>query len=631
MSRVKLEFLPNPGKEDEGLGHAGIETYRHAPYAGVVRETGQNSRDAAARLPVRIQYDVIEIDTSSVPDIDEFRHVIARCARQVRNAGKDKEVAFFDQAAKTVSHNKMTVLRISDFNTVGARGPSVSGTPFHSLVKSSGVSVKEQAHSGGSFGIGKNASFAVSDVQAVFYSTLYDDAGVERFLAQGKVVLISHEDLSGMPRRQTGYWGFLGFEPITAVSDAPVWARRTAVGTTVCVLGFRETREWQRRFAVTLVENFYPAIHRNEMEFLLDGGKFTVNRATLPALLEDADLRRVALEDNREHEFQVAAGAYRCLTSTDSTVKVVALPDIGEVEIRVLVAEGLPKKVFLTRNGMVIADSLEHFGEKFARFPLYRDFVALVTPVRPEGSAYIKRLEDPKHSSLSAEGLPDPKQRDRVKAVMKRLGQHIRETVKAEALATFEGEVPLDELRQYFASDESALDARAGKNDDPERLRYKIQERKPPKRGQGYSRGDDDAGGGWTADGVGPGPSGPLHPGTSEDLPPYGAQSSSGEKPLKQIQLGDVRNVALATAKTRSLYFTAPESGECEIAIFATGLNSSESLQVVSASSGALKDGRVVCQVSANERMRLDMEFSESYAGPIELVARMAAQSQAAK
>ena len=41
-----FQFPPNLADENEGLGDAGIETFRDAPYASVGRENGQNSNDA---------------------------------------------------------------------------------------------------------------------------------------------------------------------------------------------------------------------------------------------------------------------------------------------------------------------------------------------------------------------------------------------------------------------------------------------------------------------------------------------------------------------------------------------------------------------------------------------------------
>lgn len=100
------------------------------------------------------------------------------------------------------------MLEIADRSTTGLVGPpDEEETPFHSLVKASGVTAKDTVDSGGSFGIGKNASFAVSDLQTVFYATTYKNGESEAFAAQGKVKLVSHTDPDGKKQRATGYWG----------------------------------------------------------------------------------------------------------------------------------------------------------------------------------------------------------------------------------------------------------------------------------------------------------------------------------------------------------------------------------------------------------------------------------------
>ena len=55
---------------------------------------------------------------------------------------------------------------------------------------------------------------------------------------------------------------------------------------------------------------------------------------------------------------------------------------------------------------MMITDSLEFFGDKFARFQMHRDFVALVVPLDAEGRAFIKKLENPNMIAFPQNGWP---------------------------------------------------------------------------------------------------------------------------------------------------------------------------------------------------------------------------------
>jgi hypothetical protein len=218
---ISLQFLNNEANEDEGLGDAGIETYRDEPYAGTAREIGQNSRDAWTAPPVRVSFDVIDVTFDQIPDLDKLRTTVHACLKKAQEASDEKEIAFFEQAKHVLETGPLKVLKISDSNTTGLTGPDVSGTAFHSLVKSSGVSKKASNTSGGSFGIGKNAAFAISYLQTVFYSTRYAAGGDLRFLAQGKSVLVSHTDATGAPKGAVGYWGLPGYRPVSDVSNVP--------------------------------------------------------------------------------------------------------------------------------------------------------------------------------------------------------------------------------------------------------------------------------------------------------------------------------------------------------------------------------------------------------------------------
>lgn len=208
MSRIGLAFLPNNGGEAEGLSDAGIETFRESPFAAVARETGQNSRDARddAMKPVVLKFDVITLASDAFPSIEEYREAADLCLKKSEEASREKETGFFRNAASALKADELQILRIADFNTKGVRGPCEEGRPFHTLAKTDGMSVKEDVSSGGSFGIGKNATFALSDIQTVFVSTMYETGGQTHSLCMGKTQFISHADSAGNERRRKGYW-----------------------------------------------------------------------------------------------------------------------------------------------------------------------------------------------------------------------------------------------------------------------------------------------------------------------------------------------------------------------------------------------------------------------------------------
>jgi hypothetical protein len=553
---------------------------------------------------------------------------VIACLSKARAAGDEKEIGFFEQAARVLQSGPLKVLRISDSNTTGLIGPpEIPGTPFHSLVKGSGVSKKLDPASGGSFGIGKNAVYAISDLQTVFYSTFYSEVGGQQFLAQGKTILVSHQGRDGVPRRPTGYWGLPGFRPISDPSQAPAWLRRHDQGTSVYALGFRETQDWEHRIASALLKNFFHAIHTGEMEFAIDDNRIVLSRANVGSLFEDPEIIAAAEMSDQKQSYDFSRDLFRCLTSSDAKEHETTIRGLGRVSVRVLVADGLPKKVGIIRNGMMITDSLEFFGDKFARFQMHRDFVALVVPLDAGGRAFIKKLENPKHDSLSAEWLADETRRAAAKGIMKQLVKFIRDTIKSHSLAQFEDEVSADELEKYFAVEsQAATNPAQDGQDDLATVRYTIEPKKQRTEPRASSRGQGDTGGerrGRTY-GLGPGPS----PGEN---PRPRSRGTGGAGEARPIYLADTRNFVPSdnNPKTRTILFTPSEGGTATILLEASGLSENEPLKVVRASGATILAGQIVAPVIANQRIRMDVEFDEPYVGPVEIHASVEPEAEA--
>jgi hypothetical protein len=619
MADATLEFLKNDAGENEGLGDAGIETFTDDPYASCGREAGQNSRDAAATLPVRMTFDMLKVPTCEIPGQADLRSAVDSC---LDAATQEKDRDFFEQAEKILEDPNVKILRIADFNTRGLVGPSdQEGTPFHSLLKGAGVSSKESETSGGSFGIGKNASFAVSDLQTVFYSTCYEDEGGEHFAAQGKVRLVSHVDAGGQKRRATAYWGNPdGYIAVTDEDDVPEWMRRNEPGTSIFSVGFREDKGWSHHIAYSLLSNFFYAVHRGDMVFEVDDGSIRINQNTVEPLFDEPDIRGAAESAGQTDALDFAKNLYTCLVSPETEVVEVTVEDLGAVRFHILVREGMPKRVGIVRNGMLITRSLEHFGDRLERFAGSREFIALVEPVSDSASKLMKTLENPKHDSFSAQRISDPLKRSKAEIAMKRLKNELRQAIREHTAVVEQDEVILDELARLFAEPEpgdSPPDPKAEK--DPEKYVFE-----PPKRRTrrtlkpAESKGQDGGSGGKPNTETG---------GTAG----HGSGSGSGtggdgnRGAARPVQLGQFRNRLAPDADNdaRLLWFTPETTGRIRLRLEATGINASEPLNIVETSDGQLRHGAVILDVSSGDRVQLRVRFDNGYGGPVEPVAAL--------
>lgn len=621
MNRLRLDFLRNEAGEKEGLGDAGIETFRDDPYASCARESGQNSRDAAVKFPVRMTFDVLTVAATDLPFHGELRSAVQACLDEAEgDEDQEKEQEFFRQASELMGRPELNVLQISDYSTRGLKGPpDQPRTPFNALLKGSGVSNKGSDTSGGSFGIGKNASFAVSDLQTVLYSTVYDEGGSPAFAAQGKVRLVSHADANGGQRRSTGYWGETpNYKAITETSAVPQWMRRTDTGTSIFCVGFRTEEHWANHMAYSLISNFFVAIYSGHMNFELDSGRIQINQNTISRLFQDPAIRAAAERKGKLQDFELSGMLYRCMLSPDTISSDLAIPGLGVIKLRILVADDLPKRVGIVRNGMLITHGLEHFGDRLERFAGSRDFIALAEP-DDDASRLMKKLENPKHDSFSAERLSDPAKRRQAEQAVKALIKALRERIREATAVVAEDEVMIDELTQYFAVRPPETDT-PGKDtrEDPERFVYQVP--KPAKRPRQVRTPDLDSGssGGRQSSGIG-GERGSRSDGR-------GAGDASGGRGrggnLPALPLREVRNLVPAGAKqSRVLWFTPEASGPATLQIEAPGINSPEPLKIISTSAGEVSDGTVLIDMVEGVRTRLELTLDLAYDGPLEAAA----------
>ena len=397
---------------------------------------------------------------------------------------------------------------------------------------------------------------------------------------------------------------------------------RSAIGTSIFCMGFRESEDWAERITYSLVSNFFCAVHRQEMVFAVNDGEIPVNHNTLEHLLEREDVRRAAENTGHLADLEFARQLYRCLVSENAEEEVLELASgLGRIRVRILVAEGMPRRIGFIRNGMLITDNLRHFGQPLARFPGSRDFVALVEPDDTDAGVLLKQLENPAHDGFSAERIPDPARRSRATAAMSRLGREIRETIRGATSVRHEGAVVLDELGRYFAEPGQAdAEPDPAAEDDPEKYTYSSHRRRRRRPRAPTPAGGKEGGHSGTGTGAG----GQNGGGTGKGFGTgSGGRGTRGERDT--IRLRDVRN-RIRTGDdglpvSRELYFTPGTGGSIEIAVQATGVNVAERLRVVGADSGETGSGVLSLDVTEGERCSVTVSFDEPYDGPIELLA----------
>src|SRR5581483_7492180 len=223
MPQLKWTFAKNDGGRDSGFHDAGVETFKGNFDRYLAREMIQNSLDARydVNSPVIVKFDLLRLGRGDIPDMDALKTTLSRCGEYWSHDKKAKE--FFRRAQTLAGKDKITALQIGDFNTTGVLGSDTERSKdWYNLIRSAGSSSKGGGE-GGSFGIGKNAPFAASQVRTVLYST-FNVNGEHVF--QGVATLVSHNHPDGGVSQPTGFLGATNGASVRTLSQIPARFRR---------------------------------------------------------------------------------------------------------------------------------------------------------------------------------------------------------------------------------------------------------------------------------------------------------------------------------------------------------------------------------------------------------------------
>ncbi len=588
--RIGFQFPVDLSDQFDGFNDAGMEHFTGAPYAALGREVTQNVIDATRQAPAKIVARLRTVPTNSIPNVDELRATLNR-GKTASEDESEKAKIFFERAVKLINQSKITVLQIEDFNTTGVSGPCENGTPYYALMKASGQSKKIGENSIGTFGIGKYAPFVVSELRTVFISTVWDDGRKWQHYVQGKSILMPHKDDNDQTCRGVGYWGVRNkCLPVVGFNTTiPEWLLRAgdtqglpeAQGTTVSVLGFDASKGWQHRLAATMAENFFGAIIGGKLEVNIDD-VLILTKQTIKDILEDPEVRAGTTDMKGEPEKFDNAKLYLEAISGGSDVIVANCQNahLGYCQLRLLVREGLPKRVAFLRDGMMITQDLE----RLRRFGEFKEFVGVLECLNSKGNRLLKNMEPPRHDDFEPDRLPTNRERTAGRVALRELAIWARDMLRRYAQDPVSEVSSVDELKEFFWDEaDEGSDGREAEENPLGRVNIRARPLRKKDRAVAYERvgeggdefGEDDGnaeepeadgehGGGGSGGGGDDGTGGP------DEGDGDGTRSGSGGGGARntpaRIRLQDVRSVPLSR-KTRMIAFTADFSGEIRLVV----------------------------------------------------------------
>ena len=607
---IGWNFPPTNGGREDGYNDSGIAHFTGTPLSSLARETIQNSLDAklSDADPVAVVFELKKIQPADIGG-DELASAISASGWEAQALGDSGASQALVRAQSILSQREIVCLHISDRNTIGLIEKN-----WHALTKMQGLSQKEGVKgAGGSHGIGKYAPFAVSSLRTVFYWTCYEQNGevFEKF--QGKSVLMSH-DQDGFRTQGTGFYGVReGCSALT--EEIPDFIRlhdrqsKPIRGTSLLITGFSEERNWRRRIASSIIENYFYAIDKENLKVMVEPDQsaagteeFEITNDTL-AHWFDA-LESPSGEDSMDEDGSALQRARAYWEATDGSIEPIERQDtdLGHCQLWIRVGDGLPSRVALVRRtGMLVTDQ----QNGLMRFPLHQGFAAVCVFEDPTGNELLRQMENPQHNKFEPDRLPE-EERDKGHRALKRITSWVREEIRKQAGPQESGTVTvLSELAALLpdlqpdepfdaASHDSEGDRERGFGDRVT-LKLKPIRRTAPalpkaEEDDGEGHGDDtgDSGGGGVNEGGGTGDNGGPGEGEGEG----GSGGQGGGAVRKALPISGVRVLPVQGSSHRyRISFRSHRSGTARIEIEEAGDSATNPLEDVHAADGSTFQG----------------------------------------
>jgi hypothetical protein len=611
----------------DGFNESGIEHFSGNPIRHLAREVVQNSLDShdeSAGQSIKVKFEEIVVPTEEIPGINELRKTFKLCLQGAEHESQ-KAKNFFEKGIEQLENSQIKVLSISDFNTQGIKGPVKNGTPYYAFMKAKGQSKKQTDTAGGSFGIGKFAPYAVSELRTVFVSTIFKslEESIVQY-TQGKSILMSHDDEVGNRRQGIGFWGVKDkCQPVEGGQELPQWLIRSEIiGTKLLLLGFDDHEGWEESLAASVAENFFGAIKSGRLEVLISD-KYNITANSISDIFSNNDIcNSIMNEKNEPEQFKNSFEYYNCLNSHENIFfEQHQNQYLGHCELKILLKEGLPKKVSFLRNGMLITDNLEVPGLR--NFSEFKDFVAVFNCKNNNGVEILRAMEPPRHDTFEPERMPTKEEQIKARKALKEIAAWIREMLRRRAKDPVSEITRIDELKDFFPDVSGAGSGNPMEETNPGGIVMIKAKALPPKKPSAKSNANGDAVTGNNSEGRGGGGSDGVGGGNGNDgygKHDVGGGGSGGSGTPKLLAPINNPRAVITGPGTRKISFTALKDAKYEISLFEAGADSDYPVDIKMTSVGIVKDGKIIINAEKDTRISLETELCNTFEGALKIM-----------
>jgi hypothetical protein len=411
---LTFKSFPKIDPSDNGLNNASILTFEDDKINALIKEMTQNSLDALAEGEKKLKIKITQI-TLSKNDIPNWEALDKIFDNLIEYWGKQRQIAFsnyFREAQRKLNANEIIVFAFEDFKTTGLNGNMSQGS-FRRLLLDEGVQGDKPVDGSlGGFGIGKNAIFALTPMQTVFY-TSFNSEGI-KFMGVSK--LAEYLDESNIKRSNRIYYGnWISETPntpndlkyISEYSEIPTPFRRNEFGLSTFAIGINSSNKWTTPVIRSLITNYWYRFLNDGIEVEIidfDGSKKIINKENLD--IESINMFTELTHQDEAFDKSILAyiKAFKEPQVDGIYSKIINIHEFGEIKIHLIEQQEdesieFPNKVVYIRDGMMIKEDSLGVGN------LQKKIAGVIFCESVKGNKILSQMEPPAHDNFSPERL----------------------------------------------------------------------------------------------------------------------------------------------------------------------------------------------------------------------------------
>ena len=423
----------------------------------------------------------------------------------------------------------------------------------------------------------------------------------------------------------------------------PWWIQRVGdgndlyknIGSKISILCFDSEKNWEEKLAISVAENYFGAILSGSLVVSIND-KYELNKDNIERFFDYPEIKKEVINlDNEPESFDACRNYVIALKDSDLFdnlyVEETQMQYLNRCQVRILVGDGLPKRVCVLRNGMFITDRLQGLKQ----FSDFKDFVAVVRCMNREGNELLRAMEPPKHDDFEPERLSTREDREKGKRALKKISTWVRSMLKRHAKDPVSEVTEIDELKDFFS--EEGKDGSGEGTEDINPFGKPIIKGKPIKMRLHPTKivadDFDNIENEGESDQADNGYSGQHNPNQDGDGIRGGeggrGNSNPGEKSGNQggkggiLKIATLRNIrsTITDKKRRILAFTPGITGKIRIQILEAGADSDYNTKIIATNIGKIENGTLTVDVVEGIRFLAEVKLEENFNGSIKVIA----------